>query len=94
MRYAAFPYLHYGVGRAKITMIGQSILTDADEQKPLKINSPYYKIIAELDKQNIHIAGNDSPLTQGMLCNAIIYGHKKKLWQWIFEPIYNFYDKL
>lgn len=94
IQYAAYPYLRYGVAKAQVSAVGETILTDTEEQKPFKVDSPYYKVIAKLDSQTIKIAGNPLPLKQGMTFKAIIHGNKKKLWQWIFDPIYNFYGKI
>lgn len=94
LQYAAYPYLRYGVAKAQVNAVGETILTDTEEQKPLKVGGPYYKVLAKLDYQTIKIAGKPHPLKQGMTFKAVIHGNKKKLWQWIFDPLYNFYGKI
>lgn len=94
LQYAAYPYLRYGIAKAQVTVIGETILTDTEEQKPIKVSGPYYKVLAKLDSQTIKIAGKLHPLKHGMTFKAVIHGNKKKLWQWIFDPLYNFYGKI
>lgn len=88
LHYDAYPYHHFGIARARIQTISQSILNDPDEVKPLHIGSPYYKVLAHLDRQFIEIDGQKHFLQQGMTCTAIIKGTHKKLWQWIFDPVH------
>jgi membrane fusion protein len=90
IHYNAYPFQRFGVATGQIQNISQTILTDTEESKPIKIGEPYYTIIAKLDKQNITLYGKLRPLQQGMTCSAIIYGAQKKIWQWIFDPLYNF----
>ncbi len=94
LHYNAYPYQRFGAASAYINSISQTTLTDTDEIKPIKVGEPYYKINAKLNTQHISLYGKIRPLQQGMTCQAIIYGAKKKVWQWIFDPIYNFYGEL
>jgi len=89
IHYDAYPYQHFGVATGKIQNISQTALSDDEESKPFRIGEPYYKITATLDKQTIALYGKTRPLLQGMTCSAIIQGTKKKIGQWIFEPLYH-----
>ena len=51
LRYDAYPYQRFGTTDATIIDISQNTLTDADEDKPLRIGQPYYKATARLNKQ-------------------------------------------
>lgn len=93
LRYDAYPYQRFGVATAKVLNISQTILTDEDEKKPIKVGVPYYKLSAAISSQYIKLHNKQFPLQQGMTCVATIYGIKKKIWQWIFDPINNFYNK-
>jgi membrane fusion protein len=85
--YDAYPYQKFGVATGKIIAINSSALLDADEEKPLNIGEPYYTVTIKLDKQFITVFGKQNFLRQGMSCAVRILGARKKLWQWIFEPI-------
>lgn len=91
IRYDAYPYTHYGTSKASIQEISKSSLTDDEEEKPIHIREPYYKVTAVLDKQFIRVYGKAKKIQQGMTISAVIVGSKRKIWQWIFDPLYNFY---
>ncbi|MDF1758505.1 MAG: HlyD family efflux transporter periplasmic adaptor subunit [Legionellaceae bacterium] len=94
IQFDAYPYHRFGISEAKIQSISQTILTDKDDNKPIKVSGPYYKIIASLDKQTISLYGRSRYLQQGMTFSAVIYGSRKKVWQWIFDPLFNFYGEI
>lgn len=88
LRYDAYPFQHFGVGKAHIQTISSSILTDREEDKPMQIREPYYKILAYVDHQYILLSGHKHVLRQGMTCTAVMSGNRKKLWRWILDPLY------
>jgi membrane fusion protein len=94
VHYDAYPYQRFGSYAARIENISQSILTDEEEEKPLTIGQPYYKVVAHLDKQSIKFYGAEKRLQQDMTVTAVIVGSKKKIWQWILDPIYSYYGDL
>ena len=94
LRYDAYPYERFGSYAATISDISQSILTDEEEEKPLRIGQPYYKVTAELDKQFVTLYGKEKRIHHGMTVSAVIIGSKRKVWQWILDPIYSFYGGL
>lgn len=94
IRYDAYPYERFGSSRALIQEIGQSILTDEEEDKPIRIGQPYYKVLASLDKQFVAISGRHKKIQDGMTISAVIVGSRRKIWQWIFEPLYSFYGEI
>lgn len=93
IHYDAYPYQHFGAAIGTIQSISQTILTDAEESKPIRIGEPYYKVTASLDKQTIFLYGQTRPLQQGMTCSVVINGARKKIWQWIFNPLYRYYGE-
>jgi len=91
IRYDAYPYARFGSSTAIIQDISKSSLTDDEEEKPLHIGKPYYKSTALLNKQYIRLYGIKRELQNGMTITAVIVGSKRKLWQWILDPLYSFY---
>ncbi len=89
LHYDAYPYQHFGVAQARIMTVSRSIMSDREEEKPLIIGEPYYKVIANLEQQFIVSSGQQHVLQQGMTCTAVLTGMHKKLWRWIFDPIQN-----
>ena len=88
LRYDAYPYQQFGVATAHIQTIAQSISSDREDNKPLKIGEPYYKVMALLDRQFIHLSDKKLLLQQGMTCTAVLSGAHKKLWRWILDPLH------
>lgn len=92
IRFDAYPYLHFGTSQARISQMSNSILRDEEEDKPISVGEPYYKVTALLDSQFIRVYGQDKRLKQGMTISAVIVGSKRRIWQWIFQPLLNFYE--
>lgn len=91
IRYDAYPFTQFGTTKATIREIDRSILTDEEENNPIRIGQPYYKAMAILDKQVVSVYGKEKKIQQGMTISAVIMGSRRKLWQWILDPLYSFY---
>ncbi len=88
LHYDAYPYQRFGAVKAKVTSMSQSILTDKDEDKPLEINQPYYKAVASLETPFIRIHQAQQIVQQGMTFTAVAMGMKRKVWEWLFFPVF------
>lgn len=91
IKYDAYPAQRFGMYKASIKEINLTVLTDDKEDKPIKVGHPYYKIKAELATPYINLYGKKSKLSHGMTLTAVITGDKKKILQWILDPIYSYY---
>ncbi|MCX7117923.1 MAG: HlyD family efflux transporter periplasmic adaptor subunit [Legionellales bacterium] len=91
IRYDAYPYARFGVSKARVHQISQSILTDEEEDKPIRIGEPYYKVTALLEKPFVTVYGVQKKIQHGMTISAVVVGSKKRIWQWILDPLYSFY---
>lgn len=94
IRYDTYPYEHFGTAKATLKTMSRSMLTDNEEDNPFKVGEPYYKVIATLEKQTLHVHGKEKDMQQGMTLTAVIVGSKRNVWQWLFMPIYSFYGDL
>jgi membrane fusion protein len=93
LRYDAYPSQRFGVYQASISKISSTVLTDDQEDKPLRIGEPYYRLEANLAESYVHIYGHRKRLSYGMTFAAVVRGEKKKIWKWILDPIYSFYGE-
>ena len=50
---------------------------------------PYYRIVAELDRQTILAYGKELPLRPGMRLTADINVDRRSLFEWLLEPLYS-----
>jgi membrane fusion protein len=42
-----------------------------------------------LAEQTVNVYGKHHPLTAGMMFDGVILGEKRRIWQWIMEPIFS-----
>jgi membrane fusion protein len=93
IKYDAYPSQRFGFYKAFIKEINLTVLIDNKEEKPIRVGEPYYKVKAELEMPYINLYGKKEPLSHGMTLTAVITGEKKKIWQWVFDPIYSYYGE-
>ncbi|WP_407484598.1 HlyD family secretion protein [Acinetobacter baumannii] len=95
IRYFAFPYQKFGLAKAKVLSISETPIPYQDlnslgliPMKGITSNEPVYIIKASLDKQTITAYGEEVNLKVGMLLEADIKLEKRKIYEWILEPLY------
>jgi membrane fusion protein len=55
---------------------------------------PYYRVLVALDEQSIIAYGKQEPLRPGMRLDADILGERRKLYEWVLEPLYSLRGKM
>lgn len=97
LRYQAYPYQKFGHHVGEVARISRSALT-AGELGTLAGNvrqdEPVYRVTVALARQSVTAFGQSEPLRPGMLLDADILGDKRKLIEWIFEPLYSLNGKV
>lgn len=92
LRYQAFPYQKFGHHQGKVASISRSALS-VGELGALIGNAqqgePFYRVTVALNQQSVTAYGQPEPLKPGMLLDADILGEKRRLIEWIFEPLYS-----
>ncbi len=83
LHYDAYPYRRFGSGKAIVTSISQTVLTDKEENKLFEIHQPYYKATANLNALVIGQGHALYPIHQGMTFDAVATGERRKIWQWL-----------
>ena len=58
-------------------------------QAALMAMPPHYRILVALDRQDVLAYGMPEPLRPGMLLEADILGERRKLHEWLLEPLYS-----
>lgn len=89
LRYLAYPHQKFGMHSARIVAVsrnpmlpGELGFTPVDGTR-----EPVYRIKAALDAQAIHAYGRIEPLQPGMQVEADVMLDRRRLIEWIFEPI-------
>ena len=93
LRYQAYPYQKFGHHQGKVERISRSAL-GASELGTAQTAEPYYRVTVALDRQTVTAYGNEEPLKPGMLLEADILGERRRLIEWVFEPLYSLKGKV
>ncbi len=73
----------------QIKHINQTPSTEFNALMPKHAKS-YYKATASLTRSTITMSGQELPLQLGMTCSVVVQGKRKRIWQWIIEPLLRF----
>jgi len=89
LRFLAFPHQKFGMHQARITGISRNPMTPVELGFTPADGSrePLYRIKAELGAQSIEAYGKQEPLQVGMQVEADIRLDRRRLIEWIFEPL-------
>ncbi len=91
LRYQAYPYQRFGHHPGTVARISRSALeggggggsaTAAADQ-----TDAMYRVTVSLSEQSVLAYGKAEPLKPGMLLDADILGEKRRLIEWIYEPL-------
>lgn len=96
IRYDAFPYQKFGQHNGIINEISNNTLY-LNELKSIGIYSQkfndekdaFYRVKVKLDDQTMKAYGKNYPLKVGMTLESNIILEKRKIYEWIFEPIFS-----
>ncbi|MGH8798267.1 MAG: HlyD family efflux transporter periplasmic adaptor subunit, partial [Caldimonas sp.] len=91
LRYQAFPYQKFGHQIGHVTLVSRSPLPST-ELAGLPFLSgasrePLYRITVALDRQSVPAYGQAQPLAPGMQLEADVMLDRRRLIEWIFEPV-------
>jgi membrane fusion protein len=89
LRYLAYPHQKFGSHAARVTAIARNPLAPGDLGfvPPDGSREPLYRIKVELAAQTIAAYGRHEPLQPGMQVEADIQLDRRRLIEWIFEPL-------
>jgi membrane fusion protein len=89
LRFLAYPHQKFGSQGARITSIASNPMPPADFGYLPADGSrePLYRIKAELTAQSIAAYGKQEPLQPGMQFEADIRLDRRRVIEWIFEPV-------
>ena len=89
LRYLAYPHQKFGMHRAHVVAVSRNPMSAAELGFTSNDASrePLYRIKARLDSQAIAAYGRFEPLQPGMQIEADILLDRRRLIEWIFEPL-------
>lgn len=102
IRYQAYPYQKFGHHQGVVDQVSKTALP-ANEISSLgtvingnnnNSNEPLYRITVKLAEQSIKTYGQVHRLQTGMLLDADILQEKRRLFEWVLEPLFSLTGKL
>jgi membrane fusion protein len=97
LRYKAYPYQKFGHYPGRVTKVSRSTLNNSDLANlagRAETGEPYYRVTVALVSQNITAYGKPELLRPGMQLEADIMGERRRLFEWVLEPIYSLKGKI
>jgi membrane fusion protein len=97
IRYAAFPFEKFGHQRGTVESVSRTALPSNELDALGSADSrseSLYRISVRLASQSVLAYGKDQPLQAGMLLDADVLREKRRLYEWVFEPLYALAGKL
>ena len=93
LRYQAFPYQKFGHQSGEVVQVSRSPL-QASELAGLSLpaslsasGEPLYRITVALDRQSVSAYGQAQALSPGMQLEADVLLDRRRLIEWLFEPV-------
>lgn len=87
LRYQAFPYQRFGHHVGEVVSVGRSVIQPQETNLPIPIAEPVYRVTVKLPLQHVAAYGQGMPLQAGMLVDADIRVDRRRLIEWIFDPL-------
>ena len=93
LRYQAFPYQKFGHQSGEVIQVSRSPLQASDLAGlalPAVLSAsgePLYRITVALDRQSVAAYGQAQPLVPGMQLEADVLLDRRRLIEWLFEPV-------
>lgn len=91
VRYQSYPYQKFGQHHGRVKVVSQTALrSDEIGASAIGVPSsgePLYRVRVELDAQAVTAYGTLYPLKSGMALEAHVLLEKRRLYEWVLEPL-------
>jgi membrane fusion protein len=104
LRYAAYPFQKFGHQEGRVIAVSKTSMTPAEAtaasgaaantSNGQPSNEPLYRVTVQLAQSHILTYGKAQPLVAGMALDASILQERRKLWEWVLEPLYSITGKV
>jgi membrane fusion protein len=94
LRYEAFPYQRFGQYHGEVEAISQTVWSTGDKVGSMTAREPVYRVDVKLDRTTVGEGGQQHPLRPGMLVNADILLERRTVFEWVFEPVLQLWERL
>jgi len=87
LRYQAFPYQRFGHHQGEVTKVGRSVIQANETTLPVTLSEPVYRVTVRLPAQQVRAYGQAMNLQSGMAVDADILVDRRRVIEWLFDPI-------
>lgn len=98
IRYQAYPYQKFGQALGTVAFVSKVALSSNEltgtPAEQAGASEPLYRITVDLSAQTVTAYGHPQPLQAGMLLDADVLQEKRRLYEWVLEPLYSLSGKL
>ncbi len=92
LRYQAFPYQKFGLHFGEVDQVSRSALSPQEVAVLVgqQVTAPLYRVLVRLNEQSVDAYGQPVALRPGMALRADILLDRRRLIEWVLEPLYGF----
>jgi len=83
----AFPYQRFGSFGGKVLSVSRIVIDPRENEVPLQLEEPVYRVIVALDKQTVTAFGENISLQPGMTLQANIVLERQSFLSWLLQPL-------
>lgn len=99
LRLQAFPYQKFGLQPGRVLQVARAPVSAAELAKlvPLQApasSEPMYRVTVALARQDVAAPGGARPLLPGMQLEADVLLEKRRLVEWLFEPLMGWWRRV
>jgi len=97
LRYHAYPFQKFGHGRGRVSSFSRIALAPSELNATPGLASasePLYRITVELTNQSVIAYGKSEALQVGMQVDADIMHERRRLYEWVLEPLFSLTGKI
>jgi membrane fusion protein len=87
LRYQAFPYQRFGHHEGEVLRVGRSVIQPNEASVPVTLTEPVYRVTVRLPAQQVQAYGQAMRLQAGMAVDADIRVDRRRVIEWLFDPI-------
>lgn len=89
LRYPAWPWQKFGQYHGVVKSVSKVALTPNEIElfDNREAGAPLYRIVVQIDSPWVNVYGKKVPLQAGMQLEADVVRDKRRIYEWIFEPL-------
>jgi membrane fusion protein len=87
LRYQAFPYQRFGHHDGEVVRVGRSVIQPNESNLPLALTEPVYQVSVKLPAQGVMAYGQTMNLQSGMGVDADVWIDRRRIIDWLFDPV-------